>query len=172
MLMLRDLPKYETLQRFARRYPGMDITAVEAFLTLLRVASDLIEGLDACLARHGLLQGRWWVLVLLMREDDLTASPSSLAEKAGVTRATMTGLLDSLERAGLVERIADFGDRRRTRIRMTAAGQDRMDAVMPDYYRRVAGLMADLGDKERQQLVAMLEQVGARVSLLKSEHMP
>lgn len=169
MLWLRDLPKYETLQRFARRYPGMDVSAVETFLTLLRVASDLFRGLDACLERHGLQQGRWWVLVLLMRREDRTAAPSELAEQAGVTRATMTGLVDSLQRAGLVERIPDPEDRRSVRIRMTAAGQERMDAVMPDYYERVAALFADIDPEERQRLMAALESVQARVALLGAE---
>lgn len=172
MLWLQDLPKYETLQRFARRYPGMDISAVETFLTLLRVASDLFTGLDACLARHGLQQGRWWVLVLLMRREDLTAAPSELAEQAGVTRATMTGLVDSLERAGLVQRIADADDRRSVRIRMTDQGQEVMDAVMPDYYRRVAALFADIDEEERQRLVAALESVQSRVALLGAEDAP
>ncbi|MFA9459993.1 MarR family winged helix-turn-helix transcriptional regulator [Thiohalorhabdus methylotrophus] len=172
MLWLRDLPKYETLQKFASRYPGMDISAVESFLTLLRVASDLFDGLDACLARHDLQQGRWWVLVLLMRRGNLTAAPSELAEQAGVTRATMTGLVDSLERAELVERIPDPRDRRSTQVRMTSAGKELMDVVMPDYYRRVAALFTDLETEERQRLVADLEAIQSRVAMLGAETAP
>src|SRR3990167_8470587 len=104
MLQLRDLPTPEILEKFAQRYPDADVSAVAAFLHLLRVATDLSGALDSCLSQHGLLQGRWWVLILLMREDDRTSAPSTLAEKAGVSRATMTGLLDGLERDGLVER--------------------------------------------------------------------
>lgn len=166
MLLLKDLPKYETLQRFADRYAEMDVSAVQTFLTLLRVASDVIENLDACLARHDLLQGRWWVLILLMREQNLTASPSVLAEKAGVTRATMTGLLDSLERTELIERIPDTEDRRMLQVRLTEKGQQRLDDVMPDYYRRVAHVMEELTEQDRELLITMLQKVGHRVDLL------
>ena len=166
MLLLKDLPKYDTLQRFADRYEEMDVTAVQTFLTLLRVASDVIENLDACLARHDLLQGRWWVLILLMREQNLTASPSVLAEKAGVTRATMTGLLDSLERTGLVERIPHDEDRRMLNVRLTDKGQQRLDEVMPDYYSRVALVMQELSEKDRSLFMEMLQKVGGRVDLL------
>jgi DNA-binding MarR family transcriptional regulator len=166
MLLLKDLPKYDTLQRFADRYAEMDVTAVQTFLNLLRVASDVIENLDACLARHDLLQGRWWVLILLMREQNLTASPSVLAEKAGVTRATMTGLLDSLERTGLIERIPHDEDRRMLNVRLTEKGQQRLDEVMPDYYSRVALVMKELSENDRNLLMAMLQKVGSRVDLL------
>ena len=138
MLLLKDLPKYDTL----------------------------IENLDACLARHDLLQGRWWVLILLMREQNLTASPSVLADKAGVTRATMTGLLDSLERAELIERIPNPDDRRMLNVRLTEKGQQRLDEVMPDYYSRVARVMEELSEDHRQLLMEMLSNVGSRVDLL------
>jgi DNA-binding MarR family transcriptional regulator len=168
MLLLKDLPKYDTLQRFADRYAEMDVTAVQTFLTLLRVASDVIENLDACLARHDLLQGRWWVLILLMREENLSASPSTLADKAGVTRATMTGLLDSLERSELIERIPNPADRRMLNVKLTDKGQKRLDEVMPDYYARVAQVMRELSGKDRAMLIEMLQKVGSRVDLLGS----
>ena len=80
MLQLKDLPTAAVLDKFSHRYPQADISAVSSFLHLLRVASDLSLALDACLSRHGLLQGRWWVLILLMREEQCVSLPSVLAE--------------------------------------------------------------------------------------------
>lgn len=166
MLQLRDLPTPAILQKFAQRYPDADITAVVAFLHLLRTATDLSNALDACLQQHALLQGRWWVLILLMRETDGTAAPSALADKAGVSRATMTGLLDGLERDGLVERVLDKRDRRRVAIHLTAAGQAKLDEVMPDYYQRVRRLMAPLDETDRQQFIRLLDQIQAGTPVL------
>ncbi len=163
MLQLRDLPNRETLEKFAARYPQADISAISAFLHLLRVATDLSVALDACLSRHGLLQGRWWVLILLMREDALQSTPSALAEKAGVTRATMTGLLDGLERDGLIARELDPQDRRSVSIRLTASGQQKLDEVMPDYYSRLRTCMAALDERDRQQLNDILNLINAGI---------
>lgn len=144
MLELRDLPDREILKRFAERYPEADVERVLLFLNLLRLASDLSAGLDRFLARHGLLQGRWWVLVLLMREPDGRSTASKLAGQAGVSRATMSGLLDSLERDGLVQRGGDPADKRRKSVRLTEAGQARLDGLMPEYYRRLNRIMSVL----------------------------
>lgn len=156
MLQLRDLPSQDVLKKFAQRYPEADVTAIASFLMLLRVATDLSVALDACLSEHDLLQGRWWVLILLMREEDLTSTPSLLAEKIGITRASMTGLLDGLEQSGLVQRIFNQSDRRRVQIRLTSAGQARLDAVMPDYYQRLKLCMSGLSEPQRTQLQVLL----------------
>ena len=156
MLQLRDLPSPEILNKFAERYPDADTSAVSGFLYLLRVATDLSLALDTCLSKHDLLQGRWWVLILLMREDSVTSTPSILAEKLGVTRATMTGLLDSLEQNGLVTRVFAIEDRRSVNIKLTSAGQAKLDAVMPDYYRRLKQCMQALDKEKRVQLQQLL----------------
>lgn len=168
MLQLRDLPTIDTLQKFANRYPEADVSAVYTFLNLLRVADDLSTALDACLSRHELLQGRWWVLILLMREDSKTSTPSILAEKAGVSRATMTGLLDGLEQSNLVSRMYTQEDRRSVFIKLTDAGQAKLDVVMPDYYSRLRGCMQGLSEQDREKLQQLLATIDVgSVTLLK-----
>lgn len=164
MLQLRDLPTKEVLERFAHRYPEADVTAIASFLMLLRVATDLSVALDACLSKHDLLQGRWWVLILLMREADLTSTPSVLAEKLGITRATMTGLLDGLEQVGLVQRVSVPHDRRSVQIKLTEAGQTKLDAVMPDYYTRLRLCMQGLSESQRNDLQSILGVIDQGIS--------
>lgn len=163
MLQLRDLPTTEGLGKFAERYPDADISAISSFLFLLRVATDLSIALDACLSKHGLLQGRWWVLILLMREENKTSTPSVLADKAGVTRATMTGLIDGLAQSDLVERVYAKDDRRSIQIKLTALGQAKLDEVMPDYYRRLRQCMQGLDEAQRKQLNSILELINAGI---------
>lgn len=156
MLQLKDLPDAKVLRKFAERYEDMDSRSVTHFLNILRIGTELAESLDRFLAKHGLLQGRWWVLILLMREDDLTSTPSELAEKAGVSRATMSGLINGLLRDGLVARKEDNEDRRSYSIRLNAAGQDKLDEVMPDYYPRVKKMMNAIPVQHREDLLKQL----------------
>lgn len=166
MLQLKDLPTPEVLAKFAKRYPDADVTAVSSVLQLLRVATDLSIALDVCLSKHGLLQGRWWVLILLMREQSKTSQPSILADKAGVSRATMTGLLDGLEQSGLVAREFAKDDRRTVLIKLTDAGVIKLDDVMPDYYRRIRLCMQGLDEKQRQQLQQILALINLGIPAL------
>jgi DNA-binding MarR family transcriptional regulator len=167
MLLLKELPTSTSLQKFVARYPETDVRAISDFVNLLRAASDISTALDQLLAQHHLLQGRWWVLVLLLREDSLTSTPSALAEKAGVTKATMTGFIDGLEREGLVQRLLHEDDRRKMQIRLTALGQQKLDGVMPDYCAKVKALMSVLTLEQRDSLLDMTKQLSANLAVMK-----
>lgn len=167
MLLLKELPTSKSLEKFVSRYPDADIRSISDFVNLLRACSDISDAMDKLLGRHGLLQGRWWVLVLLLRQDDLTSSPSDLAIKAGVTKATMTGFIDGLEREGLVQRLMDETDRRKFLIRLTPLGQQKLDEVMPDYYTKVKALMSFLDDTQREILVKSVKTLAANVQVMK-----
>jgi len=160
IFLLKDLPRYEYLQEKAKRYPDLDAGAVDATLVLMRVASDVLEGLGHHFARHNTSQGRFLVLVLLDRVcQQGVILPSEIAEKLSVSRATITGLLDGLEKDGYIERQAHPDDRRALSIHLTECGKAFLEKVLPEHYRRVAGLMAHLSDDERRQLVALLTKV-------------
>jgi DNA-binding MarR family transcriptional regulator len=69
-------------------------------------------------------------LNILQMAGPLTAG--QLAEQAGLTKGgAITAALDRLERAGLIERDRDPGDRRRTIVRHTQAALDRIGPLMP-----------------------------------------
>ncbi|MDI1298267.1 MarR family transcriptional regulator [Methylotenera sp.] len=167
MLLLKELPTSKSLEKFVKRYPDADIAAISDFVNLLRASSDISTALDKLLAKHELLQGRWWVLVLLMRQDDLTSTPTDLAEKAGVTKATMTGFIDGLVREGLVTRITDDVDRRKLLIKLTHTGQQKLDMVLPDYYKKVSALMSLLNANQRENLLVNVNILSAGLDVMK-----
>ena len=167
MLLLKELPTSKSLEKFVKRYPDADIAAISDFVNLLRASSDISTALDKLLAKHELLQGRWWVLVLLMRQDDLTSTPTDLAEKAGVTKATMTGFIDGLVREGLVTRITDDVDRRKLLIKLTDAGQQKLDMVLPDYYKKVSALMSLLNTEQRKSLLVNVNVLASGLDVMK-----
>jgi DNA-binding MarR family transcriptional regulator len=167
MLLLKELPTSQSLKKFVQRYPDADISAISDFVNLLRASSDISTALDKLLAKHELLQGRWWVLVLLMRQDNLTSTPTDLAEKAGVTKATMTGFIDGLVREGLVTRLMDEVDRRKLLIKLTDAGQQKLDMVMPDYYQKVSALMSFLNQQQRTSLITNVNLLASGLDVMK-----
>jgi DNA-binding MarR family transcriptional regulator len=162
MLLLRDLPKYETLLAYSKRYRTVNPTSVEAFLNLLRVASDVLDATEEYFGEHGTSQGRFTVLCLLNRNPDVPLCPANLADRAGVTRATMTGLLQGLESEGLLKRTSSTDDKRMFFVELTAKGRRYLDNILPDWFRRVDDLMDGLNDKERVTMLKLLEKVRGR----------
>ncbi len=152
MIILRDLPSDEELRALADRYPDLDPEAAAALLAFMRAACEIFHDSDAHFARYGTSCGRFTVLALLNRRPDRMLTPSGIADSCGVTRATITGLLDGLEQDGLVERTRGSGDRRTMQVRLTAAGRRFLDGMLPDHFRRLARLMHGIGVSDRRIL--------------------
>ena len=164
MFFLKDLPTDMPLQEFSQRYSYMNPSALKICAELMRTGSDLLAGFDTVLGKYGLSQGRFLVLIVMNRTPDTEINPSTLAEKLGVKKATMTGLLDGLEKDNLVERVADPRDRRKIGIRLTANGRQLLDGMLPDYYRHMAKLTANLSENERQTMISLLTKVNRNLS--------
>ena len=167
--MLKDLPRYECLLEAAREFPDLDPSATEVFLHLLRTGDEAYRVVEAHLAQHAITQGGFSVLMALWgccrREgQDSKLSPAALAERTGVTRATMTGLVDTLERDGLVRRAPDTADRRMTTVEITPRGEMRLMGVLPNHFRQMAWLMAPLSESERKTLVTLLTKLLRRAA--------
>lgn len=171
-LMLKDLPRYECLLEAAREFPDLDPSAAEAYLHLLRTADEVFALADCQLSEHGISHGRFGVLMLLWRSSEPRTgdvpitqgpcgprTPAELADAAGVTRATMTGLIDTLERDGFVVREADPSDRRMLLVRLTRKGENFLARFLPRHFRHVRELMVALSESERKTLVRLLGKI-------------
>jgi len=164
LLMLKDLPRYDCLMKAAERCPTLQPSACDAFLNLLRTGDDVFAVVHRFLSGHAISQGRFTVLMLLGMECDEgeeVPTPAALAEQAGVTRATMTGLIDTLEKDRLVAREPDASDRRTIHVRLTGQGRAALDAMLPDYFQCVADILRPLNETERKQMVRLLQKIQA-----------
>ncbi len=159
MFLLNDLPNENTLAKFKGLYPEMDITATSAFLRLLKVGSIYLDRLDRFLTPYGLTHGRWMVMVLLKRNDNMRATPTDLAHLQGITKATVSGLLRALEADGYVRRISSLSDKRSQEILLTQKGVIQLDTVMHAYYPFINEMMAALDENTQKDLTLILNNL-------------
>ncbi|MFP2933711.1 MarR family winged helix-turn-helix transcriptional regulator [Pyxidicoccus sp. 3LG] len=163
--------RYERLQRLAQRFPQLDASAIETVIKLMKMSHDLSGAYDAHLARHGLSMGRFIVLVRLFSASESGEAPgltpAELAESSGVSRATMTGLLDTLEKDGLISREDHPEDRRMYTVHLTPKARRLLEGMLPDHYRRISALMAPLSEAERTTLRELLAKVSSGIPALR-----
>jgi DNA-binding MarR family transcriptional regulator len=155
------IPKFERLRRLAERNPelGLDLPILEAYVMMIALASEVMGAAGTSLARHGLGEGRFSVLALLLENQPEPMSHSELAEIYCVTKGSITGLVDGLEHDGYVKREDSGADRRVRSISLTPVGRQLVEQVLPDHFRRIVGLMAGLSPSECKTLVTLLAKV-------------
>jgi len=126
----------------------------------IRADSVIQAALASVLRSHGISPAGFNMLMILDGEGG-PLCPHELSERRLVTRGTVTGVLDSLEHAGLVERRPHPVDRRSLLIELTDEGQALLARVVPDVRRAEGELLGDLSATERDVLVALLARIAA-----------
>jgi DNA-binding MarR family transcriptional regulator len=121
----------------------------EQAAALFALLPDFFRWTDARIARTGLTLRQFAALESIRAG---VASPGEIAQRWDVTPATLTGIVDRLEKAGLVRRAPDPADGRRLRLELTAAGLAACDDVRRSINDEVAALLAAAPDEERAAL--------------------
>jgi len=127
--MERDEKGRLYLKRFRELFDPLhvEISAIEALASLRLAARSLHLLQERWGAMHGLSEGRMGVLFRLFRCGDMPLG--ELADDLSMTPRNVTGLVDHLERDGLVTRVPDAEDRRSIRASLTSTGRARIEAI-------------------------------------------
>ncbi len=96
-------------------------------------------------------------------------SPTEIAERLLLTTASITSLLNTLERRGWVLREADARDRRKQLISLTEDGQRLVDDILPRIVALQAAIMQDVPEDDRQDLQRILDTIRTTASSLDAE---
>jgi len=160
-----SLERYAAARRLMARVPGADPEAIDTCLCLWRFSEEMSASFEAFYAAHRLSSARGHVLAQLL-EAERGLTPAQLAERAGTTPSSMTGVLRSLEREGLVRRRAMSDDRRSQRVLLTPAGRRRVESLLPLMARRLADLAGTLRPAERRAMVSGSRRLWERARAL------
>ena len=140
-----------------------------ALMELLRTADAVWNASRLFFERWDLSPSQFNVLNLLHLSPD-GLSQTELSRQLIMHRSNLTGLVDRLEKRGLVARREVAADRRAYSVVLTPAGTQLLREILPRYYaeavrvwdripvQRAAGLIADL-----QQVARNVEQIAAKL---------
>jgi len=165
------LSKHEMMRKRVQQFVDADEDTIETYWLFIQVAREILATFQARLERFGLSDGKLVILILLRHAPNNSLTPSELAERCEVTRGTITGLLDGLERAGLVERKNHPEDRRMLTIQLTAQGLAFIDEMLPLHFHRFGEMIkrADLSKDEQQQFMTILKKIQRGIPALLEE---
>lgn len=118
-----------------------------------------VKALAQELEPHGILTAQWSVLRVLWDSEGLTQV--ELADRMRVEKASLTGVLDGMERRGLIVRARNAKDRRKINIALTAQGRCLKTKLLPyggKINRKAARGMSEAETVQLRRLLAKLIQ--------------
>jgi len=97
--------------------------------------------------------------LLTAQKRDTAVTPTALSRHLGVTSASMTALLDRLERAGAIERVRHPSDRRSLLITATPHAERTVGAPVVAFQEATRRIASELDEKERDAVLHFLEKL-------------
>ena len=156
------IPSFTELERHKELVPEINPAAVIAMLRIKTVSEEIQDSiLDVLQQTYHLSEGKFCALIVLHQRGGNGMAPSELAEKVGVTRATISNMLQRMERDGLVDIRPAEQDGRGKIVKLTQTGCDFMEEILPPHYLRVSKLMEKLTEDEQKKLIMLLEKLSA-----------
>jgi DNA-binding MarR family transcriptional regulator len=95
-----------------------------------------------------------------------------IAERLIVRSASMTSLLDTLERRGLVERHPHPSDRRKILVHLTDEARRIVDRTLPVQHAVIRAAVEDVSEADREQLITALATIWARLEYMAERPVP
>jgi DNA-binding MarR family transcriptional regulator len=143
-----------------RERPDLDTLPMAVFGRIYRLSRVMGDRMEKEYQRYGIGRGEFDVLATLRRSGQpYTLSPRQLSATLMLTTGGMTGRLDKLEKAGLLERSPDPSDRRGLRVALTERGLAVIDQAVASglalQHAAVDGLTSD----EAELLAGLLRKL-------------
>ncbi len=153
-----DLRDVERAVRDALGELELDVQALLAVSNVFRAATALRAHLERTVLSEHRLSWSAFVTLFVLRVWGEQES-HRLAAEVGITPGTLSGVVDTLERRGLVRRRPHRTDGRRVLVRPTAAGLRTVNAVMPRFNAEEIVVTSGLDAAERRELSRLLRRV-------------
>jgi MarR family 2-MHQ and catechol resistance regulon transcriptional repressor len=123
--------------------------------------ADLMLKLIAQILQHFDLSPASGLALSILADSDSSLPPNELADRLIITRASVTGLVDSLERRGYVTRRRHPTDRRMLLIELTDTGRQVAREFRPIVHQHQKAWLEVLSPEEQSQLIESLHRLQA-----------
>ena len=116
---------------------------------------------DRCLKPLNVTRSQWWVLAYLSREDGMTQS--QLAEELDLGKVAVGGLIDRLEKTGLLRREADASDRRVNRVFLEPKSKQLISRMRKVSHRMNEQILGGLNDTQLEAAATTLDAMKGNI---------
>ncbi|ENQ3079059.1 MarR family transcriptional regulator [Bacillus cereus] len=134
-------------------------------LIMLWLSDNILDVMDQELAHFGITESKLDLLILITLHDNKMITPSAIAERLGIRRASATSMIDWLEKRNLVTRKHSSFDRRKIHVSITDEGREFVEKILPIYWSTCASIFDELAPTERQVFEKIIKKLNENIQV-------
>lgn len=157
-----DRPDEQRLEAHKKLYSDLDTDAVRIFIDFQWAYRNMQRQYDSLLEQFDLSESRFIILMFLYQAPEYTLLPSTISEKLGATRATVSKLLKGMEQKGMILKIISDIDKRSFPVKITDLGLEILHKFLPYNFDIVHDFFHDFSKEDIQTLSTLLKKIENR----------
>jgi MarR family 2-MHQ and catechol resistance regulon transcriptional repressor len=146
-----------------KNFGACDFDSANAVVTLKRTTIEFENFISAYFRQYDLSPGRFNILMALYNQPNHTQTLSELGDYLVVTRANITGLVESLVEDGMLRRLDQPDDRRVVLAQLTDKAVQFLNWFTPMHHKNIKQLMSTFSPEEKRQLVTLCDKLRAQM---------
>jgi len=152
-------PPPTVMDALRKRFTGQDLLALDVVFALRMTAQQLDNTITEWMAGTAGTPARFQILVMLWASEASGVPHKEIVKALEVTRATVSGLMTSLERDGLVNSTVDPDDRRNLIANLTSRGLAIVEKAINSNATPMRAALAPLSANELNTLRLLLQRL-------------
>lgn len=125
---------------------------------LLTVAQhEVFLTFSESLSQYGITPGQYGVLACLWKDE--TLSPKEIATILRVENSTISGVLDRMQKRGLIDRVLNPNNRRSITVKATKEGMALKEPVMKTIDELNDLVLRDFSPQEREEFIGYIKRI-------------
>ena len=109
------------------------------------------------LSKYGITPGQYGVLACLWKDE--TLSPKEIATILRVENSTISGVLDRMQKRGLIDRVLNPNNRRSITVKATKEGMALKEPVMKTIDELNDLVLRDFSPQEREEFIGYIKRI-------------
>lgn len=162
----RETYYQKKLQQLDGQWAGLEASRALVVLGILHTYDCMHGVLSAELQRFGLSSSAYNLLTILDKQENQCLALHEIGRLMVTSRANITGLIDSLCKKGLVDRVPHESDRRIKLAKLLPAGRQLLQEVTPIHIRLITELTSTLSEEERGTFIALMQKLRKQAVVL------
>lgn len=144
---------------FEQEWAGARADATEIVLNVIRAGEAFNALVESFVRQRGLPSSTALIVLEVLRGEGGPLAPSVVASRSFTSRPALSGVMDTLERRGLLRRYPDPADRRGVLVEITPDGKDTLERLLPELHRAEVGWTGGLSGSQKADLLRGLGQL-------------
>jgi DNA-binding MarR family transcriptional regulator len=157
---------------FEQEWAGARADATEVVLNVIRAGETLTALVDSFVRQRGLPSSTSLIVLEVLRGDGGPLAPSVVASRCFLSRPALSGVMDTLERRGMLRRYPDPADRRRALVEITAQGKETLERLLPGLHKAEVSWTNGLSDTQKAALLRSLGRLQQHLRARPSQASP